>query len=70
MFTVATGNAFDGISLAGLFTSTEAAGEWAEANLKNDEWRLIELDLIDTEFDWVEPIKTIVDSSGFVAAVA
>lgn len=42
MFTIAYGNAFDGIQLIGLFDDANTAGDWAERNLDSD-WVVIDI---------------------------
>ena len=43
MFTVAIGNAFDGIRLWGVFEDHETALAWGERN-GGDEWHVLEID--------------------------
>jgi hypothetical protein len=43
MFTVAVGNAFDGIELQGLFDTAEEANTAADLEFKDQEWHVIEI---------------------------
>lgn len=42
-YTIACGNAFDGLSLEGLFDSPEEAVEWADENRAGSEWNLVNI---------------------------
>jgi len=46
---VATGNAFDGITLLGPFLDAEVANEWADREVnRNQEWTVV----------FIEPVET------------
>lgn len=49
MHIVVVGNPFDGLSVFGPFATFEEARAWADANGRNDDWRVVLLHSPDEE---------------------
>lgn len=54
MIVVAAGNAFDGISLFGMFTTVDGAREWAETNINYTDWTIVFIEAIKDASRWDE----------------
>ena len=46
MFVVISGNPFDGMTIHGPFDDGEAANDWADSNIKNDTWWVMEVEKV------------------------
>lgn len=44
MYVVATGNVVDGLGFFGPFDDVEEAADWAEHEIRNDEWNVFEVE--------------------------
>ena len=43
-YTIASGNAFSGVRLIGIFNDEDIAIEYAEANVREDDWSIIPIE--------------------------
>ena len=43
MFVILVGNIIDGISIVGSFDGSESANDWADINLKHEEWHVVRI---------------------------